>query len=75
MKNIFTFLALTIGFSMNAQDFWFQGTAPYAIQTTYATASGIILQQWEIHNSKWRLFYSNGIWHNSKWKLFYSNGI
>ena len=39
MKNIFTLLALTIGFSMNAQ-FWFQGTAPEAIRTRYATASG-----------------------------------
>ncbi|MDB9912182.1 tail fiber domain-containing protein [Flavobacteriaceae bacterium] len=39
MKNIFTLLALTIGFSMNAQ-FWYQGTGSGAIQTYYATASG-----------------------------------
>jgi hypothetical protein len=39
MKNIFTILALTIGFSMNAQ-FWFQGTGSGAIQTNYATGSG-----------------------------------
>ena len=40
MKNIFTILALTIGFSMNAQPFWFQGAGSGAIQTNYATASG-----------------------------------
>ena len=39
MKNIFTILALTISFSMNAQ-FWFQGASGAAIQTTNATASG-----------------------------------
>ncbi len=50
-------------------------------------ASGILLQQWEIHNSKWNsstamgatqqqveFFYSNGKKHRSKWRLFYSNG-
>ena len=41
MKNIFTILALTIGFSVNAQDFWFQGTGADAIQTANATASGL----------------------------------
>jgi hypothetical protein len=40
MKNIFTIIALTVLFSMNAQDFWFQGTGSNAIQTTNATASG-----------------------------------
>jgi len=40
MKNIFTLLALTIGFSMNAQDFWFQGTGTNSIRTYFATASG-----------------------------------
>ena len=40
MKNIFTIIALTVLFSMNAQDFWFQGTGYNAIQTTNATASG-----------------------------------
>ena len=39
MKHLFTLLALTIGFSMNAQ-YWFAGTPPYAIQTADATASG-----------------------------------
>ena len=39
MKNIFTLLALTIGFSMNAQ-FWFQGASTDAIQTSNANASG-----------------------------------
>jgi len=42
MKNIFTILALTIGFSMNAQDFWFQGTGFEAIQTSFATAGGYV---------------------------------
>ncbi|MDB4215892.1 tail fiber domain-containing protein [bacterium] len=40
MKKIFTILALTIVFSVNAQDFWFQGTLSTAIQTGNATASG-----------------------------------
>ena len=39
MKKIFTILALTIVFSVNAQDFWFQGTLSTAIQTANATAS------------------------------------
>ena len=38
MKQFFTLLALTIGFSMNAQ-LWFPGTAIDAIQTANATAS------------------------------------
>ena len=38
MKNIFTILALTIGFSMNAQ-FWFQGIGGGAIQTNFAWAN------------------------------------
>ena len=40
MKHLFTLLALTISFSMNAQNFWFAGTAIDAIQTANATASG-----------------------------------
>ena len=40
MKNIFTIIALTISFSMNAQTFWFQGTGQNAIQTYNTTASG-----------------------------------
>jgi len=40
MKKIFTILALTIVFSVNAQDLWFQGTSTDAIQTANATASG-----------------------------------
>jgi len=39
MKHLFTLLALTIGFSMNAQ-YWFPGSATDAIQTANATASG-----------------------------------
>ena len=39
MKKLFTILALTIGFSMNAQ-FWFQGAGVQGIQTANATASG-----------------------------------
>ncbi|MDA9239387.1 hypothetical protein N9P00_02720, partial [Flavobacteriaceae bacterium] len=39
MKNIFTILALTIGFSMNAQ--WTYNSNWSGIQTDYATASGI----------------------------------
>ena len=39
MKHFFTLLALTIGFSMNAQDFWFSGDGTDAIQTANATAS------------------------------------
>ena len=38
MKKIFTILALTIGFSMNAQ-FWNQGIGGGAIQTNFATAN------------------------------------
>tara|TARA_B110000483_G_scaffold226161_1_gene286514 strand:- start:396 stop:1856 length:1461 start_codon:yes stop_codon:yes gene_type:complete len=38
MKKIFTILALTIGFSVNAQ-FWSQGTVSTAIQTANAKAS------------------------------------
>ena len=78
MKKIFTLLALTISFSMNAQ--WEHNTDSWGIQSStnnasgyystamgvVTTASGYILQQWEKHNSKWKLFYSNGIWHNSK---------
>jgi len=40
MKHLFTLLALTIGFNVNAQDFWFQGTSTDAIQTANAKASG-----------------------------------
>ena len=40
MKKIFTIIALTVLFSMNAQTFWFQGTDSNAIQTANATASG-----------------------------------
>ena len=39
MKNIFTILALTIVFSVNAQ-IWFEGAGPDAIQTSNANASG-----------------------------------
>ena len=39
MKHLFTLLALTISFSMNAQ-YWFPGSATDAIQTANATASG-----------------------------------
>ena len=41
MKNIFTILALTIVFNVNAQDLWYQGTSTDAIQTANATASGV----------------------------------
>ena len=40
MKKIFTILALTIVFNVNAQGHWFQGIIPTAIQTLNATASG-----------------------------------
>ena len=40
MKKLFTIIALTVLFSMNAQTFWFQGTGSNAIQTINATASG-----------------------------------
>jgi len=43
MKHLFTLLALTIGFSMNAQTTihpWFEGTVTTAIQTASNTASG-----------------------------------
>ena len=40
MKKLFTLLALTVLFSMNAQTFWFQGTGQNAIKTINATASG-----------------------------------
>ena len=40
MKKIFTILALTIVFNVNAQDLWYQGTSTDAIQTANATASG-----------------------------------
>ncbi len=41
MKKIFTIIALTVLFSMNAQTFWFQGTGQNAIKTINATASGL----------------------------------
>ena len=40
MKNIFTILALTIVFNVNAQDLWQQGTSTDAIHTVNSTASG-----------------------------------
>ena len=40
MKKLFTIIALTVLFSMNAQTFWFQGTGSNAIHTINATASG-----------------------------------
>ncbi|MBT4903586.1 MAG: hypothetical protein HON57_00145 [Flavobacteriaceae bacterium] len=40
MKKIFTIIALSIGFIVNAQ-FWFQGSVTDAIQTANAKASGI----------------------------------
>ena len=39
MKKLFTIIALTVLFSMNAQTFWLQGTGSNAIQTINATAS------------------------------------
>ena len=41
MKKLFTIIALTVLFSMNAQTFWFQGTGSNAIRTINATASGV----------------------------------
>ena len=40
MKHLFTLLALTIGFSMNAQNQWLSGSGWYSLKTHSNTASG-----------------------------------
>ena len=62
MKKIFTLLALTISFSMNAQ---MDDNSSIQFRT-YAVAMGIAQQQVE-------LFYSNGI-DTTASGVFYSNG-
>ena len=72
MKKIFTLLALTIGFSMNAQmddnSSPQQSAGTYAVAMGYSTtASGIILQQWEHTQQQVDMFLQQWEKHNSKW--------
>ena len=80
MKKLFTLLALTISFSMNAQ--MDDNSANNNSAGFYAVAMGmaqqqveIILQQWEKAQKQVELVLQQWSIHNSKWRLFYSNGI
>ena len=78
MKKIFTLLALTISFSMNAQ--WEHNTDSWGIQSStnnasgyYSTAMGytqqqvdMILQQWEIGTTASGIILQQWEIHNSK---------
>ena len=81
MKKIFTLLALTISFSMNAQ--MDDNSANNNSATgTNAVSNGIWhrqqvelnLQQWDMKQQQVECILQQWEWHNSKWILFYSNG-